>query len=386
MIDLVYKNRYEKYIEHYKNKNVNPWHEINEIKLNEIYNYLINNMDINDEYSFNYFINYIIKRLSGKDDAHTKYDCVSIIPMNFKVIEGEILVNFPENLKGSRLISINNISINDIINELEDIITYGTEGKRRFEIEKSLLNRYALFSLPSFRYTSELIFEIEKINKEKEYKKITKEEEYSKEELFDYDEYVHDNPATYKFVDNILIYNHTSIQGKFNDRIIESIKKLEKEDLSNIDTFIIDIRGNTGGSGELNKPLIDFLKKYTDKKLICLTDYRVFSGGRYALVNLIKLGSITIGEEISTPINCYGNCDWIENDNFASSRSYLHPVLGWSAESKKEFNDEVNEEILKPVIFKPTIYVTQTKEDYINNVDTILEYEINYAKEKNIKR
>lgn len=51
---------------------------------------------------------------------------------------------------------------------------------------------------------------------------------------------------------------------------------MRSEDLSNIDTIIIDIRGNTGGNAALNKILIDFLKDNSDKLLICLTDYRVF--------------------------------------------------------------------------------------------------------------
>ena len=35
---------------------------------------------------------------------------------------------------------------------------------------------------------------------------------------------------------------------------------------------------------------------------------------------------------------------------------------------------EVTEEILKPVYFKPDIEIEQTKEDYINGIDTVLSY------------
>ena len=56
-------------------------------------------MDIVDEYSFKYFMDYIIKRLSGLEDAHTKYQIVDPIPFNFRKFNDDILVNYPDDLK-----------------------------------------------------------------------------------------------------------------------------------------------------------------------------------------------------------------------------------------------------------------------------------------------
>ena len=387
MIEIKYKNRYDKFIEHYKNVHVNPWHEINEGELKQIYNDLIDSMDIDNEYSFKYFMDYIIKRISGTTDAHTKYDLISIIPMNFRMFENEILINYPYDLKGSKLISMNGIQIDTIIQELEEVITYGTNGKRKYEIEKALFNKYILFGLPSLRNLDELIFEIEKTNGEKIIRKFQREESYSKEELFDYDKYRYGDNATYEFIQNCLIYHHSSVQLKFIEKIEMAIHNLRKEDLSSIDTIIVDIRGNTGGNSSLNQILIDFIKENKDKKLLCLIDYRVFSGGRYALMDLINLGAITIGEEISTPMNCYGNCDWITVDEhyFSSSCSYLNPIVGWSTFSKDEFLKEATGDILEPYIFRPNIFVEQTKEDYIQGLDMILNYAIEYSKKKMLK-
>lgn len=387
MIDIKYKNMYDKFISHYKNTHVNPWHEINERDLENIYNDLINSMDVIDEYSFKYFMDYIIKRLSGTEDAHTQYEAMSRIPMNFKIFNDEILVNYPDNLKGSELLSINGIDIQTIIQELEEVITYGTNGRRRYEIEKSLFNRFILFGLPSLREASELVFTIKTLNDENISKTIKKDKKYSEEELFDYNDYRFEGNATYTFIDNCLVYRHRSVQNKFKDQITTAINSLKQEDLSNINTIIIDLRGNFGGNASLNKILMNYLEEHKDKKLICLTDYRVFSGGRYALRDLINLGATTIGEEISTPINCYGNNNWIEIDNhyFSSSECYFHPILGWSASSKKEFNDEVTEELLAPYIFTPDILVEEKKEDYLQGIDTILNYAIEYSKEKKMK-
>lgn len=384
MIDVKYKNIYNRFIEHYKNVHVNPWHEISERELEQLYDSLTNSMDINDEYSFKYFIDYIIKRLSGTEDAHTKYDSVSLMPMNFRVFDDEILVNYPNDLKNGRLISINGIDIDTIVSELEEVITYGTVGKRKYELEKALFNRHILFGLPSLRNSDELTFGIKKVDGEETTRMFYKSKNHSNEELFDYNKYRYGENASYRFIDNCLIYNHSSVQIGFKDKIELAIARLKKEDLSSIDTIIIDIRGNTGGNSSLNKILMDFIEEYRDKKLLCLTEYRVFSGGRYALRDLINLGAITIGEEISTPINCYGNSNWIEIDGhyFSVSECYFHPLLGWSASSKEEFQREAPEELLFPFIYKPDILIEERKEDYMQGIDTILDYAIEYSKTK----
>lgn len=386
MIDIKYKKIYEEFIKKYEEIHVNPWHQIRKQELESLYDNLLNSMDVDDEYNFKYFMDYIIKRLSGSEDAHTKYQCIDPIPFNFRKFNNDILFNYPDDLKGFKLLSINGVSINQIINELEDVITYGTEGKRDYEIEKSLFNRMTMFGLPSFRNKDELVYELLDSNGNVLQKKITKEEKY--DNLFDYDKYMFGNNAEYKKIDNCLIYNHSSVQNKFKDLIEKSINKLKTENLSNVDTIIIDLRGNWGGNSALNKILIDYLKSQTDKKLICLTDYRVFSGGRYALRDLINLGATTIGEEISTPINCYGNSNWINLDNhyFSISECYFHPFIGVSASSKEEFNEVITDNIRKPYIFHPDIEVTQTKEDYLKGVDTILNFALEYSKNLKLRK
>ena len=388
MINKKYEILYNDFIEHYKRVHINPWHEINEEQLNELYNKLINVMDVVDIYSFKYFIDYIIKRLCGETDAHTKFELLSLLPINFRIVDNDILVNFPNNLKNGKLKSINGINIDVIINELIDTISYGTEGKKKYELEKSLFNKVKLFGIPSLRESNELVFEIEKTDGKKENIKFTKYEKYLKDQLFDYDKYRYGNNATYRFVDNCLIYNHSSVQMKFKEKIESTIEMLKKEDLSNIDTIIVDIRGNTGGNSSLNKILMDFIKENSDKKLICLTDYRVFSGGRYALVDLINLGAITIGEEISTPINCYGNSNWFNVGEyyFSVSECYFNPLLNYSASSKEEYKNEVTNEILVPYIFHPDILIEEKKEDYMQNIDTILNFALKYSKTMNNKK
>lgn len=375
MITLEYKNMYDAFINHYKEKCVNPWHEISEEELNKIYDGIVTTQNIDNDYSFNYLMNFVIKKLSGKSDAHTVYDDIDCIPMNFKIFNDEVLVNFPEHLKGSKLLAINGIDINVILKEIDNVITYGTEGKKVFETEKALFNKKLLFGLSLLRNVDILSMKFIDLEDNEFEKTFVKNEKYSSDQMWDRLKYLHDNPGTYEIKDNKLIISHTSVQNRYKETIESMVEELRKLDLESIDTIVVDIRGNTGGNSANNKSLMDFLKD-SGKRIICLTDYRVFSGGRYALLDLIKLGATTIGTEIGTPLNCYGNCDWIEYNKhyFSSSSWYLAPNIGWSASSQEEYASEVTEEIFKPVYFKPDIEIEQTKEDYINGIDTVLSY------------
>ena len=383
MIDIKYKKIYDEFIETYKEIHINPFHNISEDKLNEIYNDLIENMDIKNGTSFNYFINYIIKRLSGKEDAHTSYRGFWPVSLNFRMFDNEILISYPKYLKGSKLLSINNIKIDKIINEIEEIITYGTIGRKKYEIENALYNKLYLLGLPSLRNNREkLIDEIELVDGSIVKKEFISNDSYK--DMFDYNKYMFGDIASYNFIDDILIYKCTSLQNQYKERIEQVINNLKNEDLSNINAIIVDIRGNLGGNSELTKPLIDFLKEHNDKKLICLTDYKVFSAGRYLLRDLINLGAVTIGEEIGTPINCYGESHNIcieDKYYFSISKCYFNPFEGLSIKSKNDFVKNVTKEMLIPVIFKPDILINETKEDYISGKDTKLEYAIDYSKE-----
>ena len=378
MISPKYKEIYDAFINHYKDKHVNPWHEISETELNIIYNNIVSNQDITDDYSFSYLMNYIIKKLSGVLDAHTQYNDTQRIPINFKIFNNEVIVNYPESMKGSTLLSINGIDIGAIISELDNVITYGTEGKKKYETEKSLSDKKKLFSIPLLRNAKTLVMNFATIDDEMISKKYKKEEKYSEEEMFNQLEYQYGKPATYFLNGSKLIINHSSIQNRFKEQIINMINELNQLNLSEIDAIVVDIRGNTGGNSAHNKPLMEFLKN-TNKKIICLTDYRVFSGGRYALLDLVKLGATTIGTGISTPLNCYGNSNWLEYKGywFSSSESFLAPNFGWGASTKEEYASGVTNELITPVFFKPDVHIEQSKEDYMAGVDTVLKYAIN---------
>ena len=398
MIDIKYKKIYDEFINNYEEIHLDPWHEISKEELDNIYNKLVNDMDINDEYSFCYFIKHIIKRLNGSEDAHTKYSpFFDPIPYTFRKIDNEVFLSYPNDLYGYSLTSINGVSIDKVMDEIDDIISYGTEGKRDYEIELTLFSKLKMFSLPSFRESDDLTYQFEKDGKVIN-KKITRDEKYK--EMFNEFKYLYGKVCGYEIVDNCLIYTHRSVQNQFEERIKQTIENLEKEDIDNVDTIIVDIRGNTGGNAKLNWLLMDYLKDHlAGRKLLCLTDYKVFSGGRYALGNLLELGATTIGDEIGTPINCFGNSNWIEIDGhrFSVSECYFYPFKDESYDkeerfkhvgvgTKEEFKDTITDELRIPYIYKPDVLVKQTKEDFLNKKDTVLEFALSYSKGEKVKK
>ena len=389
MIDIKYKKIYDEFINNYEEIHLDPWHEISKEELDNIYNKLVNDMDINDEYSFCYFIKHIIKRLNGSEDAHTKYSpFFDPIPYTFRKIDNEVFLSYPNDLYGYSLTSINGVSIDKVMDEIDDIISYGTEGKRDYEIELTLFSKLKMFSLPSFRESDDLTYQFEKDGKVIN-KKITRDEKYK--EMFNEFKYLYGKVCGYEIVDNCLIYTHRSVQNQFEERIKQTIENLEKEDIDNVDTIIVDIRGNTGGNAKLNWLLMDYLKDHLDgRKLLCLTDYKVFSGGRYALGNLLELGATTIGDEIGTPINCFGNSNWIEIDGHRFSvkdESYdtEERFKNIGVSTKEEFKDTITDELRIPYIYKPDVLVKQTKEDFLNKKDTVLEFALSYSKGEKVK-
>ena len=348
-----YNNTFNEFITKYEEIHINPWHSIQKEKLMKKKNELLTTMDVTDVYSFTYFMKYLIKLLCGTKDTHTIFDMTSRLPINFKIIENEVLINYPTNLKGNTLISINDIDIKTILNELDKVVSYGTLGKKQFELEKALFNELLLFSIPQFRNTNELIFKMKSPNNEIITKIFKKNEQY--QESFNMNEYLYgNNNGTFKIVNNTLIYNHRSVQQEYESTIKKSVEKLNKIDLTSINKIIIDLRGNLGGNSALNKPLINFLSNHKDKELLTLTDRRIFSAGRYALIDLINLGSITIGEGIGTPLNCYGNSNRFTLNKyytFVVSEMYFDPTRKIEIKTKEEFK-KIDKSLLEDIIFK----------------------------------
>lgn len=383
IITIKYKNIYDKFIEKYEEIHLNPWHEITHDELNTLYEDLINKMDINDDVSFFYFMNYLLKRLSGKLDSHTTFKIYDSIPLKFRIIDNRVFVSKPEEYKKLELLSINGVDVHQVLKEMDEVLTYGTEGGRLTFEESGLSNRCKLLGLPSLNHVQEFNYEFVDQNG------IIRNILFPSSGKIETTTSNVDNNCTFEIVDdNTIIYIYNSCTNEYTDKVIESVQELEKIDFTNINKFIVDLRDNMGGNSENMKPLIEFLKNNPKLQIIALTNYKIYSSGRFSIKDLVDIGAITIGEEIAIPTNNYGNNHREEIDGlrFNISSRYFNFKEKLFLKTKEEYQKYVTPEMEQDLdIFKPDIEVVQTVEDFINDRDPILDCALSYGMENSIK-
>lgn len=338
------------------------------------------NKDYYDRYDIYYIGNKLIKYMLSKYDSHTKINFFNnkYIPIKFKVYDDRVyIINQSldiDNFIGASVLEINGISIQVILKELESIICYSTNEYLLVQEEDMLRNIDILKSLPSISSNiDKLVFKVLYNNEIKEVT-IDLKKEYSPIIEKKVDNY------SFEIIDNIVIVHYNScLDATGMQNLISKLKEIK-----DTDNYIIDLRNNSGGDSSIIKPLIEFLK---DKNIVILVNERVFSSGRMAYVDLKNIGGYSIGSNISTSLNCFGN----------NPGSYLLKDLGLSVKrnstywlydenfvchgfEKDTFSDYFKDKryLLEPIILQPDLYVPNTILDILNNSDLEVEAAINY--------
>lgn len=331
-----------------------------------------------DRYDIYYIVQRLIKYLLNKYDSHTKllFKSDSCFPIKFKIENNKVyVINVTDNYRnviGGQLLSINGIPIENIIKELEEIICYSTNEYLIEAIVNNITQLNILRSLPSIDNNTKCI-EYLLLLKGKE-KKIT----FSKDTKYDnYKEDIPDN-YTYEVIDNIMVLHYNACKDE--EQMNSFIKQIQLESIKNkIDYYIVDIRNNTGGNSNIIYPLLDFLK---DKNVVTLVNENVFSSGRMAFVELKKIGSYSIGTNISTSLNAFGNVPGqldIEDMGLKVKRSstywYYDDNLKCHGFKKGEFEEyfKNRKDLLEPLIVGPDEYVYMSVNDIINGRDPQLD-------------
>ncbi len=343
-------------------------------ELNNFINTFLKNNKINDDYDFFYFMNCIIKYMSGHIDAHTRIimrNNNNSYPLSIQSINNKLYVTrcSEEKYSYSKLLEINNVSISKITEELEKCTSYGTTNWFFNRLHSDLNDKNILLSLPSIKNNAKYI-------EYKTSKGIIKYEinkDYSKELTIIRKE----DFKQFQIKDNILIFKYPKCTNKF----IPDIKKIKNliHD-NNIDTFILDLRGNSGGRSSLIEPLIKYLKR-TRLKLVTLVNKSVFSSGRMAAINMLKIGSKIVGQGIGTPINCFGYIfgnGELPNTKFTFNFSRVY----WYEDKKRHIIKGIYtkkklhkfpKSFFEPKYLEIDYYINLTIEDYKSEKDVMLE-------------
>lgn len=376
-----------KLIDVLEEKHIDCYFNISKQELMLCVDEILSKYSINDDYDFYYVANMIMKKMFGQYDSHTRLifkNSRCSLPIQLKYIDKKLYIvktsiNY-ENINYGYIKKINGVGIDQLISELELIVPYSTIGFFESQIESTFKNMFKMKSLPSiandidsFHYT------------------IVKNDVEMDVNLFPEDfSFSNDTNYSMEINDNVMIITYNSCVQSFEHQMEKFVEKIKLESMKhNIDKYIVDIRGNSGGNSEIIKPLIHFL---SNKEVITLIDKYVFSGGRFALIDLINIGSKTVGTGIGTSINCFGNISKNEIGNFilpvSNKYFYLKDNKIFNINNKNDFvvfkNNIYNRKYFDPIIYIPDYIVENKIGDYENNSDSVLEYAIKLFKTEKI--
>ncbi len=343
---------------------------------------IIPNKDKYDKYDFYYVLNHMFKYELNQYDSHTfaSFANSTYLPIMLKVIGDKVYVingidNYSE-YKGMEIKSINGVGIKKIIEELDFIKCYASNDFFNVQIEGSLSNADVIKSLPSIGNTDRIIFSSDDRTIDFDLKNLG---DFS----FDFKD---DNYKT-EIIDDTLVFSYLSCKDEEKMKnTVEYIKTLD-----GINHYVVDLRGNGGGDSSINRYLTDFLN---GKDTIVLSDEKVFSSARMCLATLKRNGAFVIGKKPGTPISCFGNC--VLKKDFDSLDIIVRgSVTYWYYDDKlychgitKENFDEVykeHPEILNIVYGDVDIEVEPSLNDILDNRDSVLEYTLDYIKNKKTK-
>lgn len=340
------------------------------------------NKEFYDKYDIYYIVSKLIKFMLDKYDSHTKmfFNDATNLPLKFKTENNRMYVirqsDDLDSVLGSELISINNVSIDNILDEIKDITCYSTRGYLETNQEGFIRNPEMLKSLPSIDNGCETI--TYGLLHNKVFKQINIDINNKLKPL----DRVTPLNYSYEIVDNCLIINYNECKNE--DKMNNMIKQISK--INDIENYIVDLRNNGGGNSEIIKPLIKYLE---NKNIVVLINEKVFSSGRMALIDLKNIGAYSIGTDISTSLNAFGNvpCSYnIPDLDLYVKRSCSYWMYDKNYRCKGYTKDDFTSyfkkrrDLLEPILLHPDEYVDLTIEDIINNNDVQLRAALNYFK------
>ena len=389
MINDEYKKYLEEIMNEYYKVHINPEHNISRIDIEEYIKNYLNEHNVTNNFEFGYFILSILKRLNGSFDTHTRlrFQKGLSLPFELKFLQdGFYVINsLDEDIKYSKLVKINGIDIEEICSSMEKITSYETIYWLYLREQKQLCDIYFLRLLPEIGSgKEEFVYTFEKDNEI-----IVKH--YTKESVKEFNNKSFDDNATYRIVDGSVIYKLSSclkdekygFKAKIDKSCIELTNIIESQD---INSFILDLRGNNGGSDTILHSLFDLFDKYINKiKFIVLVDRGTFSCGTTVLNYLLERGKvITIGEGLGEPFNSFSNYGkklFLGDDFYfhVSNKYYCfndnHLVV---VRNKEEYNN-LSDEQKSLFEFVPDVVVNESIDDIRNGRDLVLEIAFNMS-------
>ncbi len=260
-----------------------------------------------DSFSDERFVAKLLEMCSKFKNAHIFLNYSTFLYENGKRFLSQSLFYFNDKIylvKDNKLLEVKNIGgwqTEKICKEFDKYLSYETKEWRNVQLNK-MLNFALLYKVLGIDYSN-----IELLNGQVL--------PCSTSDIF-FDNYSYLPPfksCSKKFYDCAVLDEHILLIDYFSCnelqkgdflQFLEDVK--EKWENSQIDSYIIDIRGNMGGNSELILPLFDFLQEKNLKGVI-LTDNRVFSSGTFvAYYAKQRLSSVLIGQPLGQGVIRFG--------------------------------------------------------------------------------
>lgn len=356
---------------------------------------------LNDD-SINFRLNEIIASIG---DAHTNYNPTvskeqsmdeKSYPVKFEWFGEELRIIYAskeyQDLLGMKLIGINDIPLDDILNKISTAISFENREWLKYKASNDI-RRESILNHLGISNKDKIVYNLEDDNKLKINKTIDaiKYSEIMNLKGLDLKDIYSNrkkpvkedipinssNAYWYKFIkeDKIfyiqynacLDYGNDSSLPKFDEFSNELIENLQGN-IDNIDKVVVDVRNNTGGNSSFMTNLSLKIKDAIGTNKIStytIANRGTFSSGVFAIADLKKnLNATIVGSETGGNVIQYGNLGYIESPNNKG-------VISYSME-KYDFKEYANLQGDGGVI--PDIEIKESFESYKNGIDDCYEY------------
>ena len=324
-----------------------------------------------NQYDLCYIMNSLIKFMLSRYDSHTRilFREERYLPIELKIEDNEVyIINVPSKFnkfKAWKVLEINGVIVNKLLDEIEEICCYSTEEYLRARQVSILVDIDMLRTLPSIDSAN---FKFDFLVGDGVHREVIS---FDINNLVDeVEESFLPKNYSYELINDCIVIHYNSCRDK--EKMKDLIEKINK---THVDKYIIDLRYNGGGDSSIIRPLIEFLK---GKRVVVLINEYVFSSGRMALVELKKIGAYVIGTNISTSLNAFGNNPSeykIEGTDLIVKRSSSYFLYdndyNCTSFSKDNFFEYFKDktELLEPIFIKPDLEVKETVNDIVTRRD-----------------
>jgi len=280
----------KKIIKKLEKNHINLYHDVSK---EEVANHIakINNINELNEIQFDYEM---LKLFALFKDAHTTYFLSKNVNYNYKFLYLDKILYLNINDKYLVVKKINSVNFEEIIVELEKLINYETKEWLNVKLNKALNNGY-FYKIIGIDVGDGVIVELDDGDKIK----LECIDKKAKNDKRNYG---------YSIIDNNILHieyrkciNHEDYPFS---QMVEEIR--EVSDCKKVKKYILDLRGNTGGSSKIIEPLENFIEE-TGLQGIVLINNEVFSSGRFAAADFKeKFQTLLVGESTGGAARSYG--------------------------------------------------------------------------------